>query len=33
MAASTIMTIPVLILYLALQKYIEKGIVAGGVKG
>ncbi len=33
MAASTIMTIPIMILYLALQKYLEKGLVAGGVKG
>ena len=33
MAASTIMTIPVLILYLSLQRYLEKGLVAGGVKG
>ncbi len=33
MAASTIMTIPIMILYLAMQKYLEKGLIAGGVKG
>jgi multiple sugar transport system permease protein len=33
MAASTIMTIPVVILFLALEKYLEKGLTAGGVKG
>ena len=33
MAASTIMTIPVVILFLALEKYLEQGLTAGGVKG
>jgi multiple sugar transport system permease protein len=33
MAASTIMTIPVVILFLALEKFLEQGLVAGGVKG
>jgi multiple sugar transport system permease protein len=33
MAASTIMTIPVLILFLALERFLERGLVAGGVKG
>ncbi len=33
MAASTIMTIPIVTLYLAFQRFLEKGLVAGGVKG
>ena len=33
MAASTIMTIPVVILFLALERFLEEGLVAGGVKG
>ena len=33
MAASTIMTIPVVVLFLALEKYLAEGLAAGGVKG
>lgn len=33
MAASTIMTLPVIILFLALERYLEQGLVSGGVKG
>jgi multiple sugar transport system permease protein len=33
MAASTIMTLPVVFLFLALEKYLEQGLTAGGVKG
>jgi len=33
MAASTIMTIPVVTLFLAMEKYISEGLTAGGVKG
>jgi len=33
MAASTIMTIPVVLLFLTMQKFLEKGLTAGGVKG
>jgi multiple sugar transport system permease protein len=33
MAASTIMTIPVIILFLAFERYLEQGLTAGGVKG
>jgi multiple sugar transport system permease protein len=33
MAASTIMTLPVILLFLALEKYLEQGLTAGGVKG
>jgi multiple sugar transport system permease protein len=33
MAASTIMTIPIVLLFLALEKYLEEGLTAGGVKG
>jgi multiple sugar transport system permease protein len=33
MAASTIMTIPIIILFLALEKYLTEGLTAGGVKG
>ncbi len=33
MAASTIMTLPVVILFLALERYLEQGLTSGGVKG
>jgi multiple sugar transport system permease protein len=33
MAASTIMTLPVVFLFLALEKYLEQGLTSGGVKG
>ncbi len=33
MAASTIMTVPVIILFLAFERYLEQGLTAGGVKG
>ena len=33
MAASTIMTITVVLLFLALERYLEEGLTAGGVKG
>ncbi len=33
MAASTVMTIPVVILFLALQRFLSEGLTAGGVKG
>ena len=33
MAASTIMTIPVVVLFLALERFLEEGLTAGGVKG
>jgi multiple sugar transport system permease protein len=33
MAASTIMTLPVIILFLALERFLEEGLSAGGVKG
>ena len=33
MAASTIMTLPVIFLFLALEKFLEQGLTAGGVKG
>lgn len=33
MAASTIMTLPVMILFLALERFLAEGLVAGGVKG
>jgi multiple sugar transport system permease protein len=33
MAASTIMTIPVVFLFLSLEKFLEEGLSAGGVKG
>lgn len=33
MAASTIMTIPVVILFLAMERFLEEGLTAGGVKG
>lgn len=33
MAASTIMTLPVVALFLAFERFLEQGLVAGGVKG
>ncbi len=33
MAASTIMTVPIVILFLALERFLEEGLTAGGVKG
>jgi len=33
MAASTIMTMPVIVLFLALERYLAEGLAAGGVKG
>jgi multiple sugar transport system permease protein len=33
MAASTIMTLPVVILFLALERFLEEGLAAGAVKG
>jgi multiple sugar transport system permease protein len=33
MAASTIMTVPVIVLFLALERYLTEGLAAGGVKG
>jgi multiple sugar transport system permease protein len=33
MAASTIMTLPVVMLFLALERFLEEGLTAGGVKG
>jgi multiple sugar transport system permease protein len=33
MAASTIMTIPIVTLFLALERFLEEGLTAGGVKG
>jgi multiple sugar transport system permease protein len=33
MAASTVMTIPVVILFLAMERFLEEGLTAGGVKG
>ena len=33
MAASSIMTIPVIILFLAFERFLEQGLTAGGVKG
>jgi len=33
MAASTIMTMPVVALFLALERFLEEGLTAGGVKG
>jgi multiple sugar transport system permease protein len=33
MAASTIMTLPVVFLFLALERFLEEGLSAGGVKG
>ena len=33
MAASTIMTIPIIIIFLAMERYLAEGLAAGGVKG
>ncbi len=33
MAASTIMTIPVVLLFLGMERFLEEGLTAGGVKG
>ncbi len=33
MAASTLMTIPVVLLFLVLERFLEQGLTAGGVKG
>jgi len=33
MAASTIMTIPVVVIFLALERFLAEGLTAGGVKG
>lgn len=33
MAASTIMTVPIVVLFLALERFLEEGLTAGGVKG
>ncbi len=33
MAASTIMTLPIIVLFLALERYLAEGLAAGGVKG
>ncbi|MFQ5611237.1 MAG: carbohydrate ABC transporter permease [Anaerolineae bacterium] len=33
MAASTIMTLPIIFLFLALERFLEEGLSAGGVKG
>lgn len=33
MAASTIMTLPVIILFLAFERFLEQGLTSGGVKG
>ena len=33
MAASTIMTIPIVLLFLIFERFMEQGLVAGGVKG
>ncbi|MAU02066.1 MAG: ABC transporter permease [Anaerolineaceae bacterium] len=33
MAASTIMTLPIMVLFLALERYLSEGLSAGGVKG
>jgi multiple sugar transport system permease protein len=33
MAASTIMTLPIIFLFLALERFLEEGLTAGGVKG
>jgi multiple sugar transport system permease protein len=32
MAASTVMTVPIVLLYLAFQRFLETGLTAGGVK-
>jgi multiple sugar transport system permease protein len=33
MAASTIMTVPIIILFLGMERFLEEGLTAGGVKG
>ena len=33
MAASVIITVPIVVLFLTFEKYLEQGLVAGGVKG
>lgn len=33
MAASTVMTVPVVVLFLSLERFLEEGLTAGGVKG
>ena len=33
MAASTIMTIPVIIIFLAFERFLERGLTSGAVKG
>ena len=33
MAASTVMTIPIVLLFFAFERFLEQGLVAGGVKG
>lgn len=33
MAASTIMTVPIVVLFLALERFLSEGLTAGGVKG
>ncbi|RMD57684.1 carbohydrate ABC transporter permease [Candidatus Parcubacteria bacterium] len=33
MAASTVMTLPVVLMFLALERFLEEGLTAGGVKG
>jgi multiple sugar transport system permease protein len=33
MAASTIMTLPIIVLFLSLERYLAEGLAAGGVKG
>jgi len=33
MAASTVMTLPVIFLFLAFERYLQEGLTAGGVKG
>lgn len=33
MAASTIMTLPIIVLFLALERFLTEGLTAGGVKG
>ena len=33
MAASTVMTLPVIVIFLAFERFLEEGLTAGGVKG
>ncbi len=33
MAASTVMSLPVMVLFLVLERYLAEGLSAGGVKG